>query len=70
MRHLRQYLGRSFHADVEEAPTLMIEAHADEIGFMIRHITKDGFLYVERVGGTDMPSHGGAACASWVPREK
>lgn len=31
----------------------MIEAHADEIGFMIRHITKDGFLYVERVGGTD-----------------
>ncbi|MFQ7535057.1 MAG: M42 family peptidase, partial [Akkermansia muciniphila] len=42
-----------FHADAEEAPTLMIEAHADEIGFMIRHITKDGFLYVERVGGTD-----------------
>ena len=35
-----------FHADAEEAPTLMIEAHADEIGFMIRHITKDGFLYV------------------------
>ena len=33
-----------FHADAEEAPTLMIEAHADEIGFMIRHITKDGFL--------------------------
>lgn len=42
-----------FHADAEEAPTLMIEAHADEIGFMIRQITKDGFLYVERVGGTD-----------------
>lgn len=42
-----------FPADAEDAPTLMIEAHADEIGFMIRHITKDGFLYVERVGGTD-----------------
>lgn len=43
----------TFHAEAENAPTLMIEAHADEIGFMIRHITKDGFLYVERVGGTD-----------------
>lgn len=40
----------TFHAEAENAPTLMIEAHADEIGFMIRHITKDGFLYVERVG--------------------
>jgi endoglucanase len=36
-----------------KAPTLMIEAHADEIGFMIRYITRDGFLRVERVGGTD-----------------
>lgn len=43
----------TFHADKENAPTLMIEAHADEIGFMIRHITPEGFLYVERVGGTD-----------------
>lgn len=48
----------------------MIEAHADEIGFMIRHITKDGFLYVERVGGTDTAIARGAACASWVPRAK
>ncbi len=43
----------TFSAEKEDAPTLMIEAHADEIGFMIRHITSDGFLYVERVGGSD-----------------
>ncbi|MBK1831488.1 M42 family metallopeptidase [Verrucomicrobiaceae bacterium R5-34] len=33
--------------------SVMLEAHADEIGYMIKHITKDGFLYVDRVGGSD-----------------
>ncbi|MDA7881714.1 M42 family metallopeptidase [Akkermansiaceae bacterium] len=32
---------------------VMLEAHADEIGYMIKHITKDGFLYLDRVGGSD-----------------
>ena len=32
---------------------IMLEAHADEIGFMIQNITEDGFLYVIRIGGTD-----------------
>jgi endoglucanase len=32
---------------------IMIEAHADEIGFMIKHITKEGFLHVDRIGGSD-----------------
>ncbi len=32
---------------------IMLEAHADEIGYMIKHITKDGFLYLDRVGGSD-----------------
>jgi putative aminopeptidase FrvX len=32
---------------------IMLEAHADEIGFMIQNITDDGFLYVRRIGGTD-----------------
>jgi putative aminopeptidase FrvX len=31
----------------------MLEAHADEIGFMIQNITEDGFLYVTRIGGSD-----------------
>ena len=32
---------------------LMIEAHADEIGFMVKHITTDGFVHVDRIGGSD-----------------
>jgi putative aminopeptidase FrvX len=32
---------------------IMLEAHADEIGFMIQNITEDGFLYVARIGGSD-----------------
>ena len=31
----------------------MLEAHADEIGYMIKYITNDGFLYLDRVGGSD-----------------
>jgi len=30
---------------------LMLQAHMDEVGFIIRDITKDGFLLFERVGG-------------------
>jgi len=31
---------------------LLICAHADEIGFLVRNITKDGFLLFAKVGGT------------------
>lgn len=33
------------------APSLMIFAHSDEIGFIVRKIEKNGFLRVERIGG-------------------
>lgn len=32
---------------------VMLAAHADEIGWMIRHIQDDGFIRIERVGGSD-----------------
>lgn len=32
---------------------IMIEAHADEIGFIIKHISKDGFIRLDRIGGSD-----------------
>jgi putative aminopeptidase FrvX len=32
---------------------IMLEAHADEIGYMIQNITESGFLYVIRIGGSD-----------------
>ncbi|MAS93626.1 MAG: endoglucanase [Verrucomicrobiales bacterium] len=37
----------------EGTPTVMIEAHADEIGFMVKFIDSDGFLRVDRIGGSD-----------------
>jgi len=33
--------------------TVMLEAHADEIGFMIVQIEKKGFLRLNRIGGSD-----------------
>ena len=38
----------------DTAPTLMLDAHADEIGFSIRHIDENGFARVERLGGSDI----------------
>lgn len=32
---------------------VVIEAHADEIGWAVHLITEDGFIYVERIGGSD-----------------
>jgi endoglucanase len=37
----------------DNAPRLMLEAHADEIGFMVNHISDEGFLFITRVGGSD-----------------
>jgi putative aminopeptidase FrvX len=33
--------------------TVMLEAHADEIGYIIKHIDDKGFLRIDRVGGSD-----------------
>ncbi|WP_420455264.1 M42 family metallopeptidase [Rubrivirga sp.] len=37
----------------KNAPTVLLEAHADEIGFAIKYVTDDGFLRVDRIGGSD-----------------
>lgn len=37
----------------KKSPVVMLEAHADEIGFIVKHITKEGFLHLDRVGGVD-----------------
>ena len=34
-------------------PTVALAGHGDEIGFMVRDITEDGFLCLTRVGGSD-----------------
>ena len=33
--------------------TVMLEAHADEIGYMVKQISSDGFLRLDRIGGSD-----------------
>ena len=35
------------------APRIMLDAHVDEIGYMVKHITDKGFLHVDRIGGSD-----------------
>jgi endoglucanase len=37
----------------KSGPTVMFESHADEIGFMVKHVTKEGFVHVDRIGGSD-----------------
>lgn len=35
-------------------PKLMISAHIDEIGFVVKHIDENGFVYILPIGGVDM----------------
>ncbi|MEO0414309.1 MAG: M42 family metallopeptidase [Verrucomicrobiota bacterium] len=37
----------------KEHPTVMLEAHADEIGYMVKYITDEGYLHLDRIGGSD-----------------
>lgn len=37
----------------EGAPTVMVSAHMDEIGFIVRHIGDDGYIRVQNLGGFD-----------------
>jgi putative aminopeptidase FrvX len=36
-----------------EAITVMIEAHCDEIGMVVQHIDDKGFIWIQRIGGSD-----------------
>ena len=36
-----------------ESEDLVIEAHADEISWFVNYISKDGYIYVIRNGGSD-----------------
>ena len=33
--------------------SVMLEAHADEIGYMVKQVTSEGFLRIDRLGGSD-----------------
>jgi len=38
----------------KQSRRIMLEAHADEIGFIIKQINKEGFLRLDRIGGSDI----------------
>jgi endoglucanase len=40
-------------ADKPDAPRVMLLCHMDEIGFLVSHISKDGFISLNPVGGFD-----------------
>ncbi len=40
-------------ADSPDAKTVMLEAHLDEIGFLVTHIDEHGFVFVSPAGGVD-----------------
>ena len=37
----------------EKAPLLLLEAHIDEIGFVVTHVDENGFVHVSNCGGID-----------------
>jgi putative aminopeptidase FrvX len=41
------------NATKADAPKIMLLCHMDEIGFLVSHIDKKGFLYLQPVGGFD-----------------
>ncbi|MEY2545963.1 MAG: hypothetical protein QOG48_1080, partial [Verrucomicrobiota bacterium] len=34
-------------------PRVMLAGHCDQIGFIVNHITDDGFLHLDPIGGVD-----------------
>jgi len=34
-------------------PKIMLDAHVDELGLMVKHIDEKGFIYFQRIGGVD-----------------
>ncbi len=51
----RDAMGNTFYGSKYNCgrKTVMLEAHADKIGFMVSHITKQGFVLFSPIGGTD-----------------
>jgi len=44
----------AYYGDMDSNFTVLLDAHADEIGFLVSDITSDGFIKVNRLGGSDI----------------
>lgn len=42
-----------FKCEADNVPTVIVFAHMDEIGFIVRKVDKNGFAFVERIGGVN-----------------
>lgn len=47
---------------------VMLAGHCDEIGFIITHVTKEGFIYIETLGGIDRATVPGSEV--WIHSDK
>ncbi len=52
-----------------KGPRIMLIAHMDEVGLIVRRITPDGFLQVERLGGISLQALPGASLDLWSENE-
>src|SRR4249920_1062611 len=59
VRHYSDELRTDVHGNViaalnpDGSPRVMLTAHCDELGFLIRYIDEQGFLYFAPIGGFD-----------------
>jgi len=54
----------------ENKKTVLIDAHADEIGFIVFDITDDGFIKIARLGGSDILTTPAARVDIWINKDK
>jgi putative aminopeptidase FrvX len=48
------YGSAAAHLDINsDAITVMLEAHCDEIGMVVQYVDSNGFVYINRIGGSD-----------------
>ncbi|MCB0354735.1 MAG: M42 family metallopeptidase, partial [Bdellovibrionales bacterium] len=59
MKEYADYIQTDLHGNlilgmnVRAKKKIMLAGHCDQIGFMVRHIDKKGFIYVSKLGGID-----------------
>ena len=60
MKEVADFIETDLHGNVivginTKAPRkVMLAGHCDQIGFMVKHITKEGFIYLGTLGGIDL----------------
>ncbi|MEE2775553.1 MAG: M42 family metallopeptidase [Acidobacteriota bacterium] len=51
--------------NAEGRPRILLDGHCDQIGLMVQHVEKGGFLYVQAIGGWDPPILLGQEVVVW-----